>query len=181
MNEMLRSFAISLVVLVMCIAGCKGSQPDTHPPGPTSTFEADHQFETVYKGVATSRAVFELSGSPRGTSDGMKITALHIPLKLAMDARPIDLRSGSSVSLTYTTQTTVVEDMSPTINEPSGDGVLDAGETAEVTVNIGACDQCELAAGEEFTIQISPPGGGSYLIINRTVPRSIPSGTIELN
>ncbi len=41
------------------------------------------------------------------------------------------------------------------------------------------CPRCAIGAEHTFTLEIKPPNG-SYLVIQRTTPASLPDGAVEL-
>ena len=49
-----------------------------------------------------------------------------------------------------------------------GDNLLEAGEMAEIAINVGGLDPA-LAGGGSFHIEVRPPRG-SHLVIRRNVP-----------
>jgi len=151
----------------------------------TGLFSAERGKETVYAGLQKTRGSMELTGGVIATSDGTALTDVSFGLTLAAGGDAVNLDStdtSNTTVISYIDSAVNTADMDYTTTEVvgDGDGLLEAGELAQVSIDMTAECGCTLGANETFTIEIKPPSG-SYLVLTRTTPASIAETIVNLN
>ena len=84
--------------------------------------------------------------------------------------------------MSYVDDTIFTPDMTYTVVEVVGDNdaLLEAGELAQVDIDMAAECGCTIAENHKFTLEVKPPTG-SYLVVERTTPASVNESVINLN
>jgi archaellin len=127
----------------------------------------------------------ELTGGIIATSNSSNITDLTFGLTLAAggDTVNLDVTDASNRTvISYVDATIFTPDMNYTVTEVVGDNdaLLEAGELAQVDIDMAAECGCTIAENHKFTIEVKPPTG-SYLVVERTTPASVNESVINLN
>jgi flagellin FlaB len=151
----------------------------------TGLFSSERGKEAVYAGLAKTRGSMELTGGIIATSNSSNITDLTFGLTLAAggDTVNLDVTDASNRTvISYVDATIFTPDMNYTVTEVVGDNdaLLEAGELAQVDIDMAAECGCTIAENHKFTIEVKPPTG-SYLVVERTTPASVNESVINLN
>jgi flagellin FlaB len=152
----------------------------------TGLFSSERGKETVYAGLQKTRGSMELTGGMIATTNGTQVTDLTLGLTLAAGGDSVNLDAGDSNNRTvisYLDAVVTDNDLDYTTTEIVGDGdeLLEAGELAEITLDLATeCATCVITENEQFTLELKPPTG-SYLVVQRTTPASMSASIINLN
>jgi len=152
----------------------------------TGLFSSERGKETVYAGLQKTRGSMSLTGGVIATSDGTQITDLTFGLTLAAGGDAVNLDqtdTNNRTVISYIDSAVTDNDLEYTTTEVVGDldSLLEAGELAEVTIDLAtACATCVVTSNEIFTLEVKPPTG-SYLVITRTTPASMAETIVNLN
>ena len=152
----------------------------------TGLFSSERGKETVYAGLQKTRGSMSLTGGVIATSDGTQITDITFGLTLAAGGDAVNLDqtdTNNRTVISYIDSAVTDNDLAYTTTEVVGDGdsLLEAGELAEVAIDLATtCATCDVTANEIFTLEVKPPTG-SYLVITRTTPPSMAETIINLN
>lgn len=117
----------------------------------------------------------------RDTEDDGDVNTIVFTVSLAGGGDPVDLTAGTGpVVIGYRDSTQVLNSVPWSIewlvrNDGDTGHLLEAGELAEITVNLADLDP-RLGTNTAFTLEIKPPTGG-VLQINRTTPAAISAVT----
>ena len=151
----------------------------------TGLFSSERGKETVYAGLQKTRGSMALTGGVIATSDGTAVTDITFGLTLAAGGDAVNLDqtdTNNRTVISYIDNAVNTPDMAYTTTEIVGDGdsLLEAGELAEVAIDMTAECGCTINSNESFTMEVKPPTG-SYLVITRTTPASLAETIINLN
>ena len=151
----------------------------------TGLFSSERGKETVYAGLQKTRGSMALTGGVIATSDGTAVTDITFGLTLAAGGDAVNLDqtdTNNRTVISYIDNAVNTPDMAYTTTEIVGDGdsLLEAGELAEVAIDMTAECGCTINSNEQFTMEVKPPTG-SYLVITRTTPASLSETIINLN
>jgi len=152
----------------------------------TGLFSSERGKETVYAGLQKTRGSMSLTGGVIATSDGTQITNITFGLTLAAGGDAVNLDqtdTNNRTVISYIDSAVTDNDLAYTTTEVVGDGdsLLEAGELAEVAIDLATtCATCDVTSNEIFTLEVKPPTG-SYLVITRTTPPSMAETIINLN
>lgn len=152
------------------------------------TFSTERSKEAVYAGLSEVRGSLELKGSVLADSDGSKVTNVVFTIANVAGGEPIELTpptdansdgladSGSShkVIISYRDENQRRSDLAWTVSykgKNDGDNLLEAGELAEITVDMTAITPT-LGANTTFAIEVKPPEG-AVLVVERTTPPTL--------
>jgi archaellin len=173
--------AIAGLLTVSLVALACGAEPDK--PADRRSEDAGGEDETVYAGVATSRSVLELDSGLRITADGALVTQIEFDVALAAGAQPMSITGPNGhIEMAY---------IDAVVSEPAlayfaresvgdGDGMLESDESATIRIDMeDACPSCAIGPARTFTLELKP-ANGSYLVIQRTTPSPLPTGSIDL-
>lgn len=133
--------------------------------------------QAIYSGLEGVQSSVSAKGAIIAEGSGTSVSDVVFTLGLVSGGEPVDLTdtSGSNaVVIGYRDGQQFVNELDWTvtwIGTNDGDNMLEAGELAEVTVDLSALSPA-LAANTPFTLEIKPPAGG-VLQINRSTPASI--------
>jgi hypothetical protein len=125
----------------------------------------------VESSISRVGATLEVRGSVIARSDdGSTVRTLQLPVRLYGDGGPVtfDALDSERLTISYYDPDTYIPDIPYSVEllTGNGDGVLDAWETAVITVEL---PPGELAGGERFTLELAAPVGGA-VIVQRTLP-----------
>ena len=151
----------------------------------TGLFSSERGKEAVYAGIAKTRGSMELTGGVIATSNGSNVTDLTFGLTLAAGGDTVNLDQtdpSNRTVIAYVDTTVFTPDMVYTTTEVVGDGdsLLEAGELAQIDIDMAAECGCTIAENHKFTLEVKPPTG-SYLVVERTTPASVNETVIGLN
>ncbi|MEX2226078.1 MAG: archaellin/type IV pilin N-terminal domain-containing protein [Dehalococcoidia bacterium] len=151
----------------------------------TGLFSSERGKETVYAGLQKTRGSMSLTGGVIATSDGTAVTNLQFGLTLAAGGDSVNLDQSDANNRTvisYIDTAVNTPDMTYVTTEVVGDAdeLLEAGELAQVAIDMTAECGCTINANESFTLEVKPPTG-SYLVITRTTPASMTETIVNLN
>ena len=148
----------------------------------TTSDEAAAQFESVFHaGLAQASGTLILNGSVIATASGDPPSVDEIVLKLGTIGEPSPVSLDSTAEedrLVVSFQSTAGfdNDVAYTASEivGDGDGLLEAGEVAELRINIADLDNGALSIGalQDWTLQLSSSAGG-ILEVSRTMPYAL--------
>jgi flagellin FlaB len=151
----------------------------------TGLFSSERGKETVYAGLQKTRGSMALTGGVIATSDGTAVTDITFGLTLAAGGDAVNLDqtdTNNRTVISYIDNAVNTPDMAYTTTEIVGDGdaLLEAGELAEVAIDMTAECGCTINSNEQFTMEVKPPTG-SYLVVTRTTPASLAETIVNLN
>ena len=151
----------------------------------TGLFSSERGKETVYAGLQKTRGSMALTGGVIATSDGTAVTDITFGLTLAAGGDAVNLDqtdTNNRTVISYIDNAVNTPDMAYTTTEIVGDGdsLLEAGELAEVAIDMTAECGCTINSNETFTMEVKPPTG-SYLVVTRTTPASLAETIVNLN
>jgi len=152
----------------------------------TGLFSSERAKETVYAGLAKTRGTMTLSGAVLAISNGTQVTTIRFGVVLAAGGDTVNLDATDPTNRTvigYIDTSVTDNTMFYTTTEVlgDGDGLLEQGELAEISINLAAeCPTCVIGSNEVFTLEVKPPTG-SYLVIQRMTPPSLAETVINLN
>ncbi len=144
------------------------------------TFSTERGKEAIYAGLSSVQSSMEIKGSviaSAAVTNTGPITEVVFTVSNAVGGEPINLGDeGSSsnrvVVIDYRDATQIVPITDWTLawlgNNDDGDGLLEPGELAEITVPLTDLNP-SLGVNTDFTIEIKPPTG-AVLNIQRTTP-----------
>jgi len=133
--------------------------------------------EVVHTGVEQASSSVELSGDVIAIGDTTtnpdEIDSVNLFLQLTSGGSAVDI---SKTLMVYSDPNTPATDLLygvgftvPEMFNDNADNLLEKGEKFRVNVDLSAYD---VAANDEFQLEIKPPQGATY-IIHRTAPASI--------
>jgi archaellin len=144
----------------------------------TTSDEAAAQLESVFHtGLDQASGTLILNGSVISTASGDPLSADSIVLTLGTIGEPVpvvlDQTQPDSLTLAFSNSDAFDNDVPYTAVELCGDGdcLLEAGETAQLTVPIASIGDGTLHLGpmQSWTLQVSAPSGG-IVEVTRTMP-----------
>lgn len=127
--------------------------------------------DMVESSVRRAGATLEVRGSiVARAEDGASVTRLQVPLRLYGAGGPVSFHTAvpERLLIAYHDADSYVPDIAYSVEilTGNGDSVLDAWETAVLTVDL---PHGMLLAGERFTLELAAPVGGT-VILQRTLP-----------
>lgn len=144
-------------------------------------FTAQKSEEVIHTGVEQATSSVQLVGDVIAQGEGTSVTNVTIILGLTAGRNPIDLKVGRTV-ISYSDKNQYVANMSRDLSwvgtQVTADTVLEAGEKAQIVVNLtaDASDTTKLKTAltknTRFIIEVKPPEG-AVLTIERTIPPAI--------
>jgi hypothetical protein len=148
----------------------------------TTSDEAAAQFESVFHaGLAQASGTLIVNGSVIATASGEppSVDAIVLTLGTIGEPSPVLLDSaaeGERLVISFHSETSFDNDVPYTATEivGDGDGLLEAGEIAEVRVSVIDIDSGALSIGpmDDWTLQLNSPAGG-ILEVSRTMPYAL--------
>jgi Archaebacterial flagellin len=148
----------------------------------TTSDEAAAQFEGVFHaGLAQASGTLILNGSVIATASGSPPSVDEIVLKLGTigEPSPVSLDStaeSNRLVISFQSAESFDNDVPYTASEivGDGDGFLEAGETAELHIDVTQIDGGLLSIGalDDWTLQLSSPAG-RLLEVSRTMPYTL--------
>jgi flagellin FlaB len=140
----------------------------------TGLFSSERGKEAVYSGLQKTRGSLELRGSVVANTDLTNVQTVVFDVANAAGGEPVNLDPLA------TSNKMVIDYRDNTINLPNivwaiswlvgdGDNLMEAGELAEITVDLSAQN---LVANQAFTLEVKPPLGGTS-VIARTTPAGL--------
>ncbi len=138
----------------------------------------------IYSGLENVQSSMAVKGAviATGDTDAKTLQTVSFTVALAGGGEPVDLDPDhGKVVIAYRDASAIVNDVTYTttfIGDADEDKMLEAGELAEISVNIaglGITDPADWAApgpNSEFTLEVKPPTG-AVLNITRTTPAAI--------
>ncbi len=144
-------------------------------------FSAEKGKETVYLGLKEAKSTMELKGSIIAIGDNITTPPTYVDQIIftvgnAVAGEPIDLTipPNNKTVLAYIDSYVYENNKDWTcqwVGDNDGDDLLEVGEKAEITVNVGDLAQ-KIDANTKFTIEFKPPAG-STVIFERTIPANV--------
>jgi flagellin FlaB len=144
----------------------------------TGLFSSERSKESVYAGLAKTRATMNLASGVVGRANGglTQVDSIEFDLVLAAAGEQVNLDPTATTNrtvITYIDATTVVNDVAYTTTVITGNpnAMLEQGELIRVTVNLAAIG-ATVGPNGTFTLEIKPPTG-SYLNVQRSTPPAL--------
>lgn len=140
--------------------------------------------EAIRSGLQAVQSSMSVKGSVIANGTSPNVDDVVFTLALVAGGDPVDLTSDAGdnvVVIGYRDATQIANEVPWTVawvGKNDGDALLEEGELAEITVDLGALTT-RLSASTEFTVEIKPPTG-AVLNISRTTPAAIET-VMELN
>ena len=144
-------------------------------------FSAQQGKEAIHSGLTTAESAMQLVGSVTGLADASttKVANVTFIVSDVLNGQSLNLATSSTSNanklvINYIDQSQQVSDLPWTVTwlgKNNGDSMLDAGEHAQITVDLATLTS-PLVAGGVFTLQVDP-SVGSPLIIERTIPDKV--------
>jgi len=150
------------------------------------TFTTERGKEAVYAGLSEVRGTMELKGSvvAEGVA-GTVVSQVQFTVSTVAGGEPIDLTTGTNQKIVVDYRDAEsVEDSVPisiTFTVGDSDSLLEEGELAKILVPLngqtisgmtGTAIDVDLAASEQFSLEIKPPNG-AVILLERTLPAYI--------
>ena len=149
-------------------------------------FAAQQGKEAIHSGLTTAESSMQLVGSVVGlatSSTSTGVSKVTFIVSDVLNGQSLNLATSTSATSTpqnrlvinYIDQSQQVSNLPWTVKwlgKNNGDTMLDAGEQAQITVDLSPSVDPLPIAGSAFTLQVDP-GKGSPLIIERTMPQII--------
>jgi len=140
----------------------------------TGLFSSERGKEAVYSGLAKTRGTLELRGSVIANTDGTEVTTLVFDVANAAGGEPVNVdpaATSNKVVIAYRDSEQSAQNVTWTRTWLVGDSdnLLEAGELAEININVASYD---LGANEAFTLEVKPPVGGT-MVFARTTPAGL--------
>ncbi len=140
----------------------------------TGLFSSERGKEAVYSGLQKTRGSLELRGSVIANTDGTIVSDLVFDVANAAGGEPVNLdpaATSNKMVIDYRDSAANVANITWTITWLVGDAddLMEAGELAEITVDVTAQT---LGANQAFTLEVKPPLGGT-MAIARTTPAGL--------
>lgn len=149
--------------------------------GSSSTEKGKQAIQAGLEGVQSTMTV---KGSVIAKGSGSNVDSAIFTVSLVSGGSPINLSSTSKeVVIGYKDKSQFANSMPWTIKwivskQSTADDLLEAGELAEITVDLSALSP-RLTANGQFNLEIKPPKG-AVLGINRTIPAAVQT-VMDLN
>jgi flagellin FlaB len=139
--------------------------------GSASTEKGEKAINAGLEGVQSS---MDVKGAVIAKGASGKVTDVIFTVALVAGGQPVDLTTGSDkkVVIGYRDATQFINDVDwavAFVGKNDSDNLLEDGELAEITVNVGAAS---LGANTPFTLEVKPPTG-AVLSLNKTTPAAI--------
>lgn len=131
----------------------------------------------IYEGIEGVQSSMAVRGAVIAEGAAGAVNSVVFTVGLNANGNPIDLDStagANTVIIGYRDNAQFENEIPWTVawvGNNDGDTMLEAGELAEITVDLSALGTA-LAANTEFTIEVKPPTG-AVLNVNRTTPVSV--------
>ena len=162
----------------------------------TGVFSAERAKETVHAGLQEARGSMEIRGSMIAKADAVASTTVDTLIFVVTNAvagEAIDLTAPTDAGddgipdagsthktvLGYNDENQQIADVAYAVTylgDSDGDTLLEVGEKAEITVDIGSAittvSGTDLQKNTTFTLQVSPPKG-AVMILQRTTPARV--------
>ncbi len=160
----------------------------------TGVFSAERAKETIHSGLQEAAGSMSIRGAMIANADTTTVLSLEIIVTNAIAGQPIDLTpptdsspddgipdTGSShkTIVSYVDENQSISDVTWTVvylGDNDGDTLLELGEKAQVTVEVGnaitATTGTALGADTQFTLEFQPPAG-AVMVLQRRVPAGI--------
>jgi flagellin FlaB len=140
----------------------------------TGLFSSERGKEAVYSGLQKTRGSLELRGSIVANTDLTTVQTVVFDVANAAGGEPVNLDPAAvsnKMVIDYRDNTVNLPNIVWTVNWLVGDGddLMEAGELAEITVDVSAQN---LGANQAFTLEVKPPLGGTS-VIARTTPAGL--------
>lgn len=142
------------------------------------TFSTERGKEAIYAGLSEVRSSMEVKGSVIATSavtgTAGTVDEIIFTVSSILGGEPVNLNEGANsvVVIEYrdATQRIAIDDWSVNwLGNHNGNGLLEAGELAEITVPLDGNLDTDLGINTSFVIEIKPPSG-AVLNLQRTTP-----------
>ena len=127
--------------------------------------------------MSTRGTVIATGDTSGATAADYFVDTVVFNLALVSGGDPVDLTSTAGenvVVISYRDASQIKNEIPWTVawvGQNDGDDMLEAGELAEVTVDLSSLDTA-LTTSTEFTIEVKPPTGGVFSV-NATTPAAI--------
>ncbi len=162
----------------------------------TGVFSAERAKETIHAGLAEAAGSMSIRGAMiAGTNTTTtKVMTLEVIVTNAIAGQPIDLTPPTDASpddgipdsnsthktiVSYIDENQSISDVTWTVvylGDNDGDTLLELGEKAQVTVEVGlaitATSGTDLGADTQFTLEFQPPAG-AVMVLQRRIPAGI--------
>ncbi len=130
--------------------------------------------QAIAAGLSNVQSSMSIKGSVIAQQDSSSKISVVFTVALVAGGTPVDLSDTSPLVITYRDSSQFVNAVKWTkafVGTNNSDDMLDAGETAEITVSLADLTTAP-TAGAQFTLQVKPPTG-AVLDITRTLPPAL--------